>query len=150
MVARLDKVRWLGLFLVGGAALAWAAWHWADSFPEKTFLRAWMPNVGIDFAIIALTIFVVDRAQRQDEKHRTGPQVNWTLSEIGSALARFALAARYDYATTHLANYKSPPGPIVEALTHWENGLATIDVCRERDEVDVVIRAAILLKDAVN
>lgn len=109
-----------------------------------------MPNIATDFAIIALTLFVIDQAQRRDEKHRKWPLLNWTLSQIASALARFAIAAKYDYTKTHGTNYQRPPDPIPEALTHWKNGLVTTDIPREREEFDAVIRAADLLKDELN
>jgi hypothetical protein len=102
-----DLGRRLAIVLYGLAAVAWAAWQWRGKGPVSEFLNSWMPNLGTDFLIIAITLTVFDRIQKQQKNRRARLLVDWIWQEIGAA--RSATTQRRTSAhTNHLR--AAPPG----------------------------------------
>ena len=87
-----------------------------------------MPNLGIALVIIGVTLFVIEPAQKIQERRRNQPIVAWIVGLLDSALDRFAVAADYDYTMTHCTNYQalSKPAPLA-VLTRWRDELKTAE-----------------------
>src|SRR5881397_2144995 len=136
-----DLGRRLAIVLYGLAAVAWAAWQWRGKGPVSEFLNSWMPNLGTDFLIIAVTLTVFDRIQKHQKNRRARLQVDWIWQQIGAALRDLAVAAECDYTETHVRTYKPPPSGTsksglavapgtVELLKIWRDGFDTEDNAR--------------------
>lgn len=111
------------LFVLSVAA--WAAWHWGPQLPHSTFLNEWMPNLGVDFAIIGFSVLVLDRAVKQRERLRRRPQIEAALRLIGSNLFFLSLSANTGFEPGNPDQPPSDADSFAERIAKWKEHLAT-------------------------
>jgi hypothetical protein len=144
-----NYVELMAVVFVAFAALAWALWYRADRWPTaESFLSSWMPNIGTDFAIIAITIVGIERIQEKAKRDRNQPLIDWFHEGIQVGLRGFAETAVEDYRLTH----KSTSAPVLESIADliafWAEGLNTENI--EREGLSALMEAATTLGNALD
>jgi hypothetical protein len=134
-----------GAFLL---AAGFCAWLYSVAGPTG---KAWLPNIGTDFAMLTLTVTLVDWIVRRAEADRLGPWSNRALREIGSSYRLVVSAVARDLKQTHehtpLAIPQSSLKVLDLRLTHFD------DEDAERmlgpDDLPFVVTAALHAADSM-
>jgi hypothetical protein len=108
----------LGAFVLGAIAMNAAT---------RT-LRDWTPNVATEAASLLVTILVVDRVVRREDKRRYGKWEARVLGQIGAATRSITGQLITDYAQTHRDTYSPPPRRLDAAVAHYLAGFQTADM----------------------
>lgn len=98
------------------AFLAVAGASAAGYFVSGRAGRAWFPNIGTGFAILALTITLVEWIVRRAEAERLAPWTKSALKEIGWFYRLVIVAIASDYKGTHQRNAERLPQSSLELL----------------------------------
>jgi hypothetical protein len=115
-VARQVTTGWvaLGLLLVAGAACL------LDSQVGKhSSVRVWVPNIVVGAITVAVTVTVVERAFRNEERRKDASIVNHIHTRMDLMLIDFGYMLTTDYSSTHLDNFKPIPATLIELCGLW-------------------------------
>lgn len=108
-----------GAFLIGGVLCAWL---YGVAGPTG---KAWLPNIGTDFFMLALTVTLVDWIVRRAESDRIAPWATRALREIGASYRVVVSAVVRDYKQTHQREALAIPPSSLDVLNlrlaHFED-----------------------------
>ncbi len=116
---------WLavGLVAIGVAdILAW--FHWKGGF------RSWTPNITVGAFAAAVTITIIDRAIRREERHRLKPRTDDVVYWMGLGFRGLVSAVAVDYASTHIDSFKPLPASAIALFQQWTDEQAAEDHIR--------------------
>jgi hypothetical protein len=97
-------------------------------------LRAWIPNITVGAATVALTITVVEGAIRREARNRLLPRVEGAISTIGIDFHMMLLAVVRDYSSTHVDVFEPVPKDGVELIELWLGSHDELDAPRVRSD----------------
>jgi hypothetical protein len=100
----------VGVAIVGGLV------YW------RVGARAWMPPVVVGALTVAITVTVVERALRNEQRARDKPILDVITTRVELQLMGFIYALLSDYSTTHLDTFKPIPETLVELCDLWLDG----------------------------
>jgi len=84
--------------------------------------RAWMPNVVVGALTVAITVTVVERALRNEERARDKPILDVITTRVDMQLMGFIYALLSDYSVTHRDTFKPIPETLEELCDLWLDG----------------------------
>lgn len=119
----LSPTSWLALALTALGLIFVAvaiAWDWLD---------AWAPNLATEAFAIALTIAVVERIVRREDRRRLQPRVESAMHALRQEFRRFVDGVTVDYAGTHLHSFRPLPRDALEFLDQWLADKDKQDAC---------------------
>jgi hypothetical protein len=86
-------------------------------------LREWAPNVAVTAFALAITITIVERIVRSEERARVRPRVEYTIFWIGLGFRDITREVAMDYACTHRANFHEIPADASQMFKLWLTAL---------------------------
>jgi hypothetical protein len=96
--------------------VTWYVWH---AHPHNTFLRAWGPNIGTGFAVIAFTISVVERIVRAEADAARRPRTEHAKKMLSLHLGYFLLILATDYLFRFDDDRFGAGGDGIELIDAW-------------------------------
>lgn len=84
--------------------------------------RAWMPPVAVGALTVAITVTVVERALRNEERARDKPILDVITNRVDMQLIGFIYALLSDYSVTHRDTFKPIPETLEELCDLWLDG----------------------------
>jgi hypothetical protein len=82
-------------------------------------LREWAPNIAVTAFALAITITVVERIVRSEERARVRPRVEYTIYWIGLGFRDMTRHIAMDYAYTHRASFHEIPADASQMFKLW-------------------------------
>jgi hypothetical protein len=97
--------------------------------------KAWMPNIVVGAATVALTVTVIERALRAELEQRFVERRLPARWLIGIATREFARLVRSDYLATHTAGTRIQPSlEVVPLLELWLSSQSSEDTPRSHEQ----------------
>src|SRR5262249_37586801 len=121
----------VALVLLAVAAGAVAAGLFADAADD------WMPEVATSAVFVAITITLIERAARREERHPPGPRLRRLHQDHNGVLGWFAWAVAQEYGDTHDRTFRPLPQPEVGRIfQHWIDGAEDVDLPPSQDRIE--------------
>ncbi|MDQ6807291.1 MAG: hypothetical protein M3065_20580 [Actinomycetota bacterium] len=82
-------------------------------------MRVWVPNVVVGDITVAVTVTVVERAFRNEERRKDASIVGHIHTRLDLMLIDFGYMLTTDYSSTHLDNFEPIPTTLIELCALW-------------------------------
>ncbi len=86
-------------------------------------LQAWMPSVAVGALTVAITVTVVERAFRNEDRARDKPILDVISTRVDLQLSGFIYALLADYSETHLDTFNAIPATLEQLCKNWLDGI---------------------------